>query len=129
MSLFSTSVVALMATSALTIWGTRNDAQGVAAPDHWCATPRRNEPLMRDAIRLVTAPDTSSWGIDRKVYGIRRVPRATIVVIRDEEVCRQAAMAYAAKRGIPDPALSRQVVPVVVVQVDSRYLVDDLRSR
>jgi hypothetical protein len=129
MSPLSTRVVALMATSALTIWGPRSEAPGVPAPDHWCATPRRHEPLVRDAIRLVTASDTSSWGIERKVYGIRRVPRASIVVSRDDEVCRQAAMAYSAIREMPDPALPRQVVPVVVVQVDLRYLVDDLRSR
>src|SRR5437870_3143453 len=120
--------IVMVALAVATLSFAVNDGRAVAAADRWCAAARRNEPLIRDAIRMVTASDTSSWGIERRVYGIRPVTRESIVIVKDEEVCHRAAIAYATKRGMSDSG-ERRVVPVVVVLVDARYLVDDLRSR
>lgn len=96
---------------------------------HWCASPRRNEPLMREAVGLATS-NKSVWGQMRGEYGMTRVPRTSVVLIRDEAVCRHAAMLYATQREWgEDPLETPRIVPVLVIQVGSRYLVDDLRSR
>jgi len=79
----------------------------------WCAAPRRNEPLLRYAIRFGTALEDS---IERSRLGIRPVPRSSIVIMTDEAICRQAAMVYS----------SDGLGPVLVIRIDTRYLVGDL---
>ena len=85
-------------------------------PSAWCAAPRRNEPLLRYAIRFGTALEDSS---ERSRLGIRPVPRSSIVIMTDEAICRQAAMVYS----------SDGLGPVLVIRMDSRYLVGNLGFR
>jgi hypothetical protein len=94
---------------------------------HWCAAPRPNEPLLREANHLGTSND-SVWASKRALDDVARVSRDQVVQVRDEAICKQAAEAYGTY-------LRRYVsqdwkdTPVLVVRIGERYLVDDLRSR
>ena len=93
----------------------------------WCAAPRPDEPLLRDAQGLRN-PEDSVWATNRYVFDIPLVPDAEIAVVRDEAICRERAKAYADHiRRVADPDwLDR---PVLVIRVGDMYLVDDLSSR
>jgi len=102
--------------------------QGQAADTtHWCATPRPQDPLLREAVQLGTSND-SAWASKRDLDGIARVSRDQIVEVRDEATCKRAAVAYA-------DHLRRYVSKdwkdalVLVVRIGEMYLVDDLRAR
>jgi hypothetical protein len=82
------------------------------APSSWCAPTRRNEPLLRYAISFGTERDSA---FERQMNGIRSVQSSSIVVVKDEGVCRDAAMAYNGDTG--------DVGPVLVIRIDTRYLV------
>ena len=100
---------------------------GMNDTTHWCATPRSPEPLLRDAIRFSTSPPKSRARIDGMVFGIPRVARSSIVIVKKEATCHVAALAYwrdgsgALWNGEP----RQGPAPVVVVKVDDVYLVDD----
>jgi len=96
-----------------------------------CATPRPDDPLLQDAVKLATGSDASTWGINRTVFGVYPVSADMVLFVQDEATCRRAATAYveALRRAAPTRFAERPVTPVLVVQVDQVYLVDDLRSR
>ena len=101
----------------------------------WCAQPRENEPLLRDARfqpargRDRTGPDSIYVNLARlpRRAGIQRVSDDSIRVVRDEAVCRRAAKLYA--ETIRQDSPDWRDAPVLVVQVGRFYLVDDQRSR
>jgi hypothetical protein len=96
----------------------------------WCAPSRSEEPLLTDARNLIRSSD-ADWKHVRETVKLGTVPNDSIVVIRDDEVCRRAAAAYWAilRRSVPERFGSRTDAPVLVVRVGSVYLVDDRRSR
>lgn len=101
--------------------------QAPAQPTQWCAKPRPQEPLMKDAIRVGTANDERSV-LDRKVYRIAQVTPESIAIVNEDSLCQQAAGAYA---GILRKSVdgTTQDKPVLVIRVGKVYFVDDLRSR
>ncbi len=118
--------VALLLAVAWTGLGLPARAQDSTAT-HWCAQPRPQEPLLRDARGLI-APADSAWARRRHVFRIPLIPDGKIVVIRDDRACREHAKAYGDKmRRVQDPSWADR--PVLVVQVGGLFLVDDVRSR
>ena len=101
----------------------------------WCASPRVDEPLLRDArfepARGVGRPGPDSIYINLAHLPRRsrpiRVPSDSIQVVRDESVCRRAAHLYADLIREESPDWTTK--PVLIVRVGSFYLVDDQRSR
>ena len=91
----------------------------------WCARPRPNEPLLLDAQFLPargkgrTGPDSVFVNLSTMAatIGVRRVPRDSIVIIRDESVCRRVAKELG------------DTVPVLIVRAGGFYLVDTQGSR
>jgi hypothetical protein len=98
------------------------------ASTRWCAEPRPDEPLLRDAEGL-RDPVDSSWATTRYVFEIPPVPAdAEIKVVRDEALCRLGAEAYAANlRGVFGQGWP--VKPVLVISVGNMYLADDQGPR
>jgi hypothetical protein len=96
----------------------------------WCAPSRSEEPLLADARNLIRATD-ADWKHVRETVKLGRVAIDSVMVIRDDEVCRRAAAAYWAilRSAVPDRFGSRADTPVLVLRVGSVYLVDDRRSR
>ena len=93
----------------------------------WCAAPRADEPLLRDAHDLGTSDD-SVWVAKRFIHEVPRVSSEAIVLVRDEAICHRAARAYGDRlRRFVDKKW--RDVPVVVVRIGEMYLVDDLRPR
>jgi hypothetical protein len=93
----------------------------------WCAKPRPQEPLLRDAERLGTGQDSLAAS-QREEYDVPRVSADAITLVRDEKTCERAARAYRDHlRRFVDQAWPD--APVLVVRLGDRYLVDDLRSR
>ncbi len=91
----------------------------------WCAPPRPNEPLLLDA-QFLPARGKNRTGADADfvnlaslsaTFGIRRVPRDSIAIIRDEAVCRRIAKQHGNNK------------PMLIVRVGSFYLADDQGSR
>lgn len=103
---------------------------GTAPDTAWCAPPRKPEPLMADAVRLgtSTSPDDER---DRRRMSLTLVPRDSIVYVRDDAVCREAAFAYwsTLRRWVPDLFGSHPDAPVLVIALGSFFLVDDQRPR
>lgn len=94
---------------------------------HWCATPRPRDPLLLEAKQLGTSDD-SVWASRREHNRFTRVPPDQVVPVRDEEICRRAAQAYADYfRRAVDPGWKNAAV--LVVRIGDMYLVDDLRPR
>ena len=94
---------------------------------HWCAEPRPEEPLLRDA-RGLANPDDAGWATSRAVFDIPLIPSAKIDVIRDEALCRRSAVDYGDHmRSVADERWTDK--PVLVLRVGDMYLVDDQRSR
>ncbi|PYO71149.1 MAG: hypothetical protein DMD64_15555 [Gemmatimonadetes bacterium] len=90
----------------------------------WCAPPRPNEPLLLDA-QFLPARGKNRTGTDSdfvnlaslSAFGVRRVPRDSIAIIRDEAVCRRIARQHGNNK------------PMLIVRVGSFYLADDQGSR
>jgi hypothetical protein len=90
----------------------------------WCARQRPNEPLLLDA-QFLPARGKNRTGADSEfvnltniaaMLGLRRARGDSIVIIRDESVCRRIAKQESNK-------------PVLIVRVGTFYLVDDQGSR
>ena len=126
-------LVAILALTSFVSVGTTT--RSIRADTTWCAQPRADEPLLKDARfepargRDRPGPDSIFVNLARlpRRAGVRRVPSDSIRVVRDEAVCRRAASLYAetARGELPDWPTK----PVLVVQMGAFYLVDDQRAR
>lgn len=91
-------------------------AAGIVSQTRWCATPRHDEPLLKDAADVLGRRGTlgdAAW-----FHGVVGA-EATVRVVADEQVCVEAARAYGADRS----------TAVLVIRVGDIYLVDDQRPR
>ena len=98
----------------------------IESPLTWCASPRIEEPLLRDAIRFGFGDDPQATSF-RNMNHVERIAADVIAIVHAEAVCEAAARAYDA---LEYRGTARQVFrPVLVVRVGRMYLVDDVRPR
>lgn len=96
------------------------DQHKLAAPQSWCLTARRSEPLLRDARRIADGEDL--------ILGLNlpKVPASRIRVVRTESVCEAAARVFDRNWfGGGNASIDTHTTfePVLVVEVGAIYLV------
>ncbi len=87
-----------------------------SAPVHVCASPRRREPLLRDARRIARGEGSIGGILDYE--GLLTTP-TDIEVVTDEAVCRALA----------NQVLGTSEKPLLVVRVGKMYLADAQEDR
>lgn len=111
-----------------TVEGFQLIAQSVAwSPPGWCATPRVAEPLLADAKRHASSADFHSQ-LFRRMNSLPILLADNIVLVRDDEICRTAAIAYRDWHR-PSVDVYGRLRPVLVAMVGDVYMVDDARER
>jgi hypothetical protein len=53
-------------------------------PSSWCGQSRPNDPLLREAIRMVTAASGDTFGSYRHTHGIPKMDRREVVLVQDQ---------------------------------------------
>lgn len=108
-----------------------DDQDSLKPPAHWCAVPRRNEPLLREAREMASGSRNNYFAQIRDLNYLARVPASTVAVVADETLCERAARAYDRDVYSGGFTVDEHVAlkAVLVVQVGDAYLVDDLGDR
>jgi hypothetical protein len=63
-------------------------------PSSWCGQRQPNDPLMREAIRMVTAGPSDIFASYRRTHGIPKMDRGAVVLVQDQTIRETAAKAY-----------------------------------
>lgn len=101
-------------------------------PLAWCAEPRRQDPLLLDAIELGTVAENDGSALDdlRVIHRIPLLPAGDIAMVVDEDRCEHAARAYDAAISIyRSSGRAPSIEPVHVVSLGPLYLVESARDR
>ena len=101
-------------------------------PLAWCAEPRRQDPLLLDAIELGTVAENDGSALDdlRVIHRIPLLPAGDIATVVDEDSCEYAARAYDAAISIyRSSGRAPSIEPVHVVSLGPLYLVESARDR
>jgi len=99
-------------------------------PSSWCGRRRPNDPLMREAIRMVTAGPSDTFASYRRTHGIPKMDRRAVVLVQDQTICETAAKAYdRIFHSIDLLAKHKSIQPVLVIRLGTVFVVEEARKR
>src|SRR5712671_2506415 len=104
--------------------------QTLARPKAWCGNERRDDPLLVDARRIVSGPDSDAMAYYRLAYAIPEMSPDAVSLVRDEAVCERAAKAYdRIFHGIDLLEDHRGLMPALAIKLGAVFIVEEARPR
>lgn len=99
-------------------------------PSSWCGRSRPNDPLIREAIRMVTGGPGDAFASYRRTHGIPKMDRRSVVLIQDHVICETAAKAYDRIFHSGDLLKDhKSIQPVLVIRLGNVFVVEEARRR